>query len=191
MKGGGAQVKKNKLDDLEEIYLALAEPLYYYLLKLTGSPNVAEELVQETFYRATLSLDLYENEQVKSWLFKVARNAYMDQWRKRQRWKWVPFFDYLSNSKKFISPYGIPESKLLDEEISKEISDVMKVLPESYRSILYLREYEQFSYEELAEALDLSLNQVRVNLYRARKRFKEVSERSGKKFDRGENNGVE
>lgn len=184
-------MEKNKLDDLEEIYLALSEPLYYYLLKLTGSPNVAEELVQETFYRATLSLDLYENEQIKSWLFKVARNAYMDEWRKSQRWKWVPLFDYLSDSTKCLSPYGIPEDKLLDEEVSKEVSDVMKALPESYRSILYLREYEQFSYEELAEALDLSLNQVKVSLHRARKRFKQISKRLGKKFDRGENNGVE
>lgn len=184
-------MKKDRQDDLETVYLAFAKPLYYYLLKLTGSALVAEELVQETFYRATLSLDLYENGQVKSWLFKVARNAYMDEWRKRKRWKWVPFYNYLLNSEDFESPYGVLDEELIAKEISEEVTDIMKMLPENYRSILYLREYEQFSYEELSETLDLSLNQVKVNLYRARQRFKQLAERLGKNFERGVNDGVE
>ena len=86
-------MKKQRQDDLETVYLAYAKPLYFYLLKLTGSESVAEELVQETFYRATLSLDLYEGGQVKSWLYRVARNTYMDEWRKRKRWRWDPLYD--------------------------------------------------------------------------------------------------
>lgn len=170
-------MKKDRQEDLETIYLAFAEPPYYFLPKLTGSHLVAEDLVQETFYRATLSLDLYENQQVKSWLFKVARHAYMDEWRKRKRWKWVPFYDSLSNSTDFQSPYGIPDDTLSAKESIKDVDDVMKRLPESYRSILHLREYQQFSYEEISETLDLSLDQVKVNLYRARQRFKQLSER--------------
>lgn len=184
-------MKKNKFDDLETIYLTFADPLYFYLLKLSGSAIVAEELVQETFYRATLSLDLYDDGQVKSWLFKVARNAYMDEWRKRKRWKWVPFYDYLTNTRDFESPYGVPEKDLTEQELTDDVTNVMILLPESYRSILYLREYEQFSYEELGETLDLSLNQVKVNLYRARQRFKKISERIGKDFERGGKNGME
>lgn len=184
-------MKKDRKDELETIYLIFAKPLYFYLLKLTGSAIKAEELVQETFYRATLSLDLYEDEQVKSWLFKVARHAYMDEWRKRQRWKWVPFYDYLANTPDFESPYGVPEEELVVREIAKDVNDIMKMLPESYRSILYLREYEQFSYEELSETLELSLNQVKVNLHRARQRFKQLSKRMGKNFERGVNDGVE
>lgn len=184
-------MKKDRNDDLETVYLAYAKPLYFYLLKLTGSATIAEELVQETFYRATLSLDLYEDGQVKSWLFKVARHAYMDEWRKRKRWKWVPFYDYVTNAEEFESPYGIPEEVLARKEIVKEVNDVLKLLPENYRSILYLREYEQFTYEELAGTLDLSLNQVKVNLYRARQRFKQLSERLGKNFERGDYDGME
>lgn len=171
--------------DLETVYLAFADPLYFYLLKLTGSAVTAEELVQETFYRATLSLDLYENGQVKSWLFKVARNAYMDEWRKRQRWKWVPFYDYLRNTSDFESPYGVPEKELAEKDLTESVQSVLTLLPENYRSILYLREYEQFTYEELGETLDLSPDQVKVTLYRARQRFKTLSERLGKDFERG------
>lgn len=152
---------------------------------------MAEELVQETFYRATLSLDLYENGQVKSWLFKVARHAYMDEWRKRKRWKWIPFYDYLSNSRDFVSPYGVPEEILIKREVINAVEDIMKLLPENYRTIIHLRECEQFSYEELSETMDLSLNQVKVNLYRARQRFKQISVRLGKNFESGVNDGVE
>ena len=101
-------MKQNSFNDLESIYLAFADPLYFYLLKLTGSATVAEELVQETFYRATLSLDLYEGGQIKSWLFKVARNAYMDEWRKKKRWQCVTFYDYLSHAPEIESTYGVP-----------------------------------------------------------------------------------
>ena len=184
-------VKKRRQDELELVYLNFAKPLYYYLLKLTGSETMAEELVQETFYRATLSLDLYENGQVKSWLFKVARNTYMDEWRKRQRWKWVPLYEYVSNSEDFVSPYGVPEEDLSEKEVAEEIQDIVLLLPENYRTILYLREYEQFSYDELAKTMDISLDQVKINLYRARKRFKQIAQRLGKDFERGDNIGVE
>lgn len=184
-------MKKDTFDDLEKVYLTFAKPLYYYLLKLTGSHHKAEELVQETFYRATLSLDLYEDEQVKSWLFKVARHAYMDEWRKNKRWQWVPFYTYLSSSEEMISPDGVPEDTLAAKETKEDVEDILSLLPENYRTLLYLREYKQFTYEELAITMDLSLNQVKVNLYRARKRFKQLSERYGKEFKRGENNGME
>lgn len=171
-------MKKDRRDDLEMVYLTFAKPLYFYLLKLTGSAHIAEDLVQETFYRATLSLDLYEGGQVKSWLFKVARNAYIDEWRKKKRWNWVPFYDYLANSADLVSPYGVPAEVFAAKEMGKEVHDIMEMLPENYRSILYLREYEQFSYEELSTTLDLSADQVKVTLYRARQRFKHLAERS-------------
>ncbi|MEK3976373.1 sigma-70 family RNA polymerase sigma factor [Psychrobacillus sp. FSL K6-1267] len=184
-------MKKQRKDDLETVYLAYAKPLYFYLLKLTGSDSIAEELVQETFYRATLSLDLYDGRQVKSWLYKVARNTYMDEWRKRKRWKWVPLYDYLSNSEEYVSPYGVPEEDLLNQEKSDEIQDISLLLPENYRTILYLREYEEFSYEEIAETLEITLDQVKVTIHRARQRFKQLADRLGKDFDRSGKDGME
>lgn len=172
-------MKKKRRDDLEMVYLNFAKPLYYYLLKLTGSAHMAEELVQETFYRATLSLDLYAGGEVKSWLFKVARNAYLDEWRKQKRWNWVPFYETLTNSTELVSPYGVPDEELQSKITGETVGDVLALLPESYRSILHLREYEQFTYEEIASALDLSPSQVKVNLYRARQRFKQLVEKLG------------
>ncbi|MBP3040552.1 hypothetical protein J9303_13760 [Bacillaceae bacterium Marseille-Q3522] len=71
--------------ELDELYRHYAKPLYFYLLKFSGSPQMAEDLKQETFVRATISFSVHHQEKVKAWLFKVARNAYLDEWRKRMR----------------------------------------------------------------------------------------------------------
>ncbi|WP_442598736.1 sigma-70 family RNA polymerase sigma factor [Neobacillus sp. D3-1R] len=162
--------RKQTLDD---IYRKYAEGLYYYLLHLSGSPSVAEELVQETFYRATISLSFFKDEEVKPWLYKIARNAYIDEWRKRQRWKWVPFFE----KEEMKSPYGIPEEEILLKETKQIVADLLDLLPENYRTILYFREYENFSYTQIQEAMNLNESQVKVMLHRTRKRLAELSDR--------------
>jgi len=164
-------LSKKRNEKLDDIYRRYAEVLYYYLVRLSGSPSLAEELVQETFYRATLSLTFYQEEEVRPWLYKVARNAYLDEWRKRQRWKWVPFFE----RDDMISPYGSPESEIIEQENRLEVTELLELLPENYRTILYLREFAEFSYEEIQVSMDMTESQVKVNLHRARKKLKQLS----------------
>ncbi|WP_280770396.1 sigma-70 family RNA polymerase sigma factor [Salipaludibacillus daqingensis] len=161
-------------EKLEDIYLTHAKSLYYYLLQLSGSPEVAEDLLQDTFLKATISLNFYKNDEVKSWLFKVARHAYFDYWRKRKRWEWVPFVEKIHNKDQVFHPYETPESFVIEKESSENIKTVYGFMPENYRTILFLREDEKFSYEQLAETLEISENQVKVTLHRARKRFEEL-----------------
>ncbi|WP_449538070.1 sigma-70 family RNA polymerase sigma factor [Ferdinandcohnia sp. Marseille-Q9671] len=170
-------MNKERNEKLDDIYRRYAEPLYYYLLRMSGSANLAEELVQETFFRATVSLSFYKYEDVKPWLFKVARNTYLDEWRKRQRWKWVPFYD----SGDMTSPYGIPEDEMLGKETAEELTDLLDLLPENYRTIIYLREIAEFSYEEIQEAMELSESQVKVTLHRARKKLQTIAEKVRRK----------
>ncbi|WP_416148707.1 sigma-70 family RNA polymerase sigma factor [Salipaludibacillus sp. HK11] len=165
----GKQTKK-----LEDIYLTHAKSLYYYLLQLSGSPEVAEDLLQDTFVKATISLDFYKNEEVKSWLFKVARHAYFDYWRKRKRWEWVPFVELVHIKEQVFHPYETPESYVIEKESSEHIQKIYGLMPENYRTILFLRDEEEFTYKQLAETLELSDNQVKVTLHRARKRFNEL-----------------
>ncbi|MFS0862986.1 sigma-70 family RNA polymerase sigma factor [Fredinandcohnia sp. 179-A 10B2 NHS] len=160
-------MSKERNEKLDDIYRRYAESLYYYLLRMSGSPNLAEELVQETFYRATVSLAFYKYEDVKPWLFRVARNTYLDEWRKRQRWKWVPFYE----KGEMVSPYGVPEDVMVEKETSTELADILDLLPENYRTILYLREMAEFTYEEIEQAMELTDSQVKVTLHRARKKL--------------------
>jgi RNA polymerase sigma factor (SigM family) len=169
----------SRSDELDNLYRQYAKPLYYFLLKMSGSPPLAEDLTQETFVRATVSLSLYKQEDVKAWLFKVARNAYLDEWRKQKRRKMIPFADYFLKNTEMISPDGLPEEEVLQAELSEDLQQLLSYLPEKYRMILYLREYERFSYSELEEALDLTESGVKVTLYRARKKLSQLAEKQG------------
>ena len=85
-----------------------------------------------------------------------------------------------------VSPYGLPEEELMQQEQTEELNDLLGFLPEQYRSILYLREYQSFSYQEIMETLQLSEEQVKVTLYRARKRLAQLAEKKGWEHDRME-----
>ncbi|THE10984.1 sigma-70 family RNA polymerase sigma factor [Bacillus timonensis] len=169
-------MSKERNEKLDDIYRRYAEPLFYYLLRMSGSSTIAEELVQETFFRATVSLSFYKYEDVKPWLFKVARNTYLDEWRKRQRWKWVPFYD----KGEMKSPYGLPEDEMVNKENLDELTDLLDLLPENYCTIIYLREFAEFSYEEIQEAMEMTESQVKVTLHRARKRLQTLAARESK-----------
>ncbi|RNF39384.1 sigma-70 family RNA polymerase sigma factor [Planococcus salinus] len=164
---------------LEDLYKKYAKPLYYFLWKMSGSAHVAEDLTQETFVRATVSLYTYDGEKARAWLFKVARNVYVDEWRKRKRRQAIPLLNLLHSKEDMISPYGLPEEAALNQELSSDLAELIGFLPEHYRTILYLREFEQFSYKEIQETLDLTEDQVKVNLYRARKKLEALAEKKG------------
>lgn len=128
-------------------------------------------MTQETFVQATVHLHQYESEEARAWLFKVARNAYIDEWRKQKRKQSLLKLSIFSKKEDILCLYGIPEDALLNQELSRELGALLKFLPEQYRSILYLREVEQFSYKEIMEALQMSEEQVKVTLHRTRKRL--------------------
>ena len=143
-------------------------------------------MTQETFVRATIYLHTYEGEEARAWLFKVARNAYLDEWRKQQRRRSIPFLSVFSSKEEMISPYGLPEESLLTLEQNHQLEELLNYLPEQYRSIIYLREYEQFSYNEISDALQLTTDQVKVTLHRARKRLASLAKKEGWQNDRME-----
>ncbi len=169
---------RQRKNELEQLYKKYAKSLYYFLLKMSGSVHIAEDLVQETFIRATISLSFYTEEDVRAWLFKVARNTYLDEWRKQARRRTIPFA-HLFWKDELLSPYGLPEEAIVKQESTEDVQLLLKFLPENYRMILYLREYEQFTYRELQEALDISEGQVKILLHRARKRLAELAKKNG------------
>lgn len=170
-------------NQLETLYKRHAKALYFYLLKMCGSKQLAEDLAQETFVRATIHLNDYEDEEARAWLFKVARNAYLDEWRKQKRRKTVPLFSFFTTNEEMISPYGIPEESVLSDETNQQVHDLIWHLPEQYRTLIYLREFEEFTYEEIMDTLQLSEEQVKVSLHRARKRLSSLAKRKGWTYD--------
>jgi len=148
-------------------------PLYHYLYRTSGSREAAEELLQETFYRAMLSLRLQDTKLIRAWLFKVARNLLIDWLRRKERE--AQMIRQVELRSTGISVFPQPEEALEAAENKSSIAEVMARMPEHYRTILYLREVEGFSYLELAEMLGLSLSQVKVTLHRSKTKFRQLA----------------
>ncbi len=160
-----------KGDSLETVYKYYMNDIYHYLLRLSNHPQTAEDLLQDTFVKAFEYLDSYQGEEVRAWLFRVAHNAYIDWYRREKRQIQTD-----PNLLAGLSPAvdAGPEAEILHSETMDLWLQATKGLPERSRQILLLRDYYEFSYQEIADILNISLSSAKVTLYRARKTIREV-----------------
>ena len=161
----------NSSNPIDILYRTYSKSLLQYLTRLTGSAQLAEDMLHETFVKAIVSMKTIDYEQAHLWLFTVARHTYLDEWRKQQRRKNNPIYQFFLKEKEMFSPYGIPEEQLLAEQQALQLEQLLKLLPEHYRTILLLRKYEHLTYEEIAVVTSYSVDQVKVTLHRARKKL--------------------
>ncbi len=159
-----------KTNSLDAVYRTYINDLYQYLLRLSRSPQTAEDLVQDTFIKAYDYLDSYEGETIRPWLFRVAYNSYIDWYRKEHRQiQTDPAI--LANINISLEPS--PEESLLQKERIAIWQKAVETLPESSRQVVILRDYYGFTYHEITYILGISLSNVKVKLFRARKKIKE------------------
>lgn len=171
-RGDEEGLKKQIFAELFEQYRV---PLFRYLLQMSRDREIAEELLQETFYRAMVSLKVKNVVQAKAWLYKVARNLFIDWTRNSKSEKII--VERLQVENKPISYFGNPELELDKKNRQEELEEILWMLPERMRTIIYLREIQGFTYRELKEAMNLTESQVKITLYRAREKFREHDQR--------------
>ncbi len=158
---------------LDDLYRHNMNDLYRYLLRLSGHPQTAEDLVQDTFIKAYEYLENYQGEKVRPWLFRVAHNTYIDWYRReKRRVKTDPSLIANLNAGTAPSP---EECYQLKESLNSWLEAVHS-LPEKSRQVALLRDYHDFTYQEIAHILDASLTSIKVTLFRARQKIKEVME---------------
>lgn len=160
-----------KVNSLESVYKLYMNDIYRYLLRLSGHPQTAEDLVQDTFIKAYDHLESYQGEEVRSWLFRIAINAYIDWYRKEKRHVQIDpgLIEKLNRS---LEPG--PEEKILQREKIDTCLYAVNCLPEKQKQAILLRDYHNLSYQEIAQILELSLTNVKVSIFRARQKVKEV-----------------
>lgn len=150
--------------------------LFASMRQVTGSPEEAEEVVQEAFIRAFVKLDTFQrNSQFFTWLYRIAFNSALT--RKRRKRAKVSLDQYRESNGLEVSDDGdgVDEPMLRRERVQM-VRRAMQTLSEDHRSILVLREMQDHSYEDIAEILNISIGTVRSRLSRARGQLKSALE---------------
>lgn len=147
--------------------------VYTYAVYLLRDPSAAEDLTQEVFLRLWRHWSGIDLQRVEAWLTRVTRNLCYDRWRlKRTETQYVvaPVEGELDSAVEHeAGPHELAEAR----DFRQRLDSALATLNEPLRSVLVLREILGFKYAEIAEALELPLNTVRVYLHRGRKKLRE------------------
>lgn len=163
MRGG------EKVPELEELYSGMKDKLYSYIMKLSGNSHIAEEIVQETFCRALEQILIGNRELNTAWFYTVAKHLYFSYIKKQKKYTYTEDLD-----KEDEDSTSSPDNNIIKSDEAAAIRLVLSKLNDSYREVLELREFKELSYEEIAKVTGMNLVQVKVTLYRARSKFKEL-----------------
>lgn len=153
----------------QEIYREYGKPVYRFLLKLTGSRDQAEELLQETFYQAFLHIDRFEGRcSVYTWLCQIGKNAWLKECKRRKR------FDARNWEELELSDRSIPpEETAIRREEYRRVRSVVLQLEEPYREVFVMHTFGGVPLKEIAAEHGKSESWARVTYLRARKTLAE------------------
>jgi len=139
--------------------------------RMLGSSSEVEDIAQQVFIRVWKSARRYvPRAKFTTWLLKITRNLVFNELRRAKRHAHVPL-QTEPGAEEFPlkdETNPTPDASLLESELQRMIEEAITELPESQRMALILRRYEQLSYEQIADILDLSVPAVKSVLFRAR-----------------------
>ena len=140
-----------------------------------------EDIVQDTFLKTYRRLETFQRQSsFSTWLYRIAVNTALDFLKRTGRSPVAAVEDPEVSAAPVRAQAGsgvavlAPDAALRREEIARITQEVLEELPEIFRTVLVLREFEDLSYQEMAEVLGISIGTVESRLFRARARFKEA-----------------
>jgi RNA polymerase sigma factor (sigma-70 family) len=162
----------------EEEFLPQIDALYTFAYHLTYNEDDANDLVQETYLKAFRFIDKYiEGTNAKAWLFKILKNAFINQYRKKSKQptkvdyeEVVNFHDEEDSS---FSSYMDLREEMFQDMMGDEVTNAINALPVDFRVVILLCDVEGFTYEEISKIIDIPIGTVRSRLHRARNMLKE------------------
>lgn len=154
----------------EDRVLPVKNKLFRFAFRLLGSSEEAKDIVQEVLIRVWNGRDqLATIDNMEAWCMRITRNLSLDKIRARQRKATDSIEEHFDIQQEARTPYEATENS----ENMQRISQLIASLPEKQRQVMHLRDIEGYSYNEICEILELDMNQVKVNLFRARNAVRE------------------
>jgi RNA polymerase sigma factor (sigma-70 family) len=170
---------KSKYDTIfEKELLPHVGALQTFAYHLTYNQEDADDLVQETYLKAYRFIDKYdEGTNAKAWLFKILKNAYINEYRKRVKQPIKVDYEeitaYHDTDDDRISGYSDLREEIFLHMMGDEVTSAINSLPLDFRTVILLCDIEGFTYEEIASIIDVPIGTVRSRLFRARNLLKE------------------
>ena len=166
-----------KQEDFNEEIIPHLDALYNFGLRLTSDPNDAEDLVQDTIVKAYRFFSSYEKgTNAKAWLFRILKNSYINNYRKKSKKPQQVDYDEVSTFYETIRAERTDtsdlEDKMFRELIDDKLSNALDNIPEDFRTVVVLCDVEDFTYEEIANMLDVPIGTIRSRLHRGRNLLK-------------------
>jgi RNA polymerase sigma-70 factor, ECF subfamily len=163
--------KQNHSAGIEHI-----DGLYGYALVLTKNRADAEDLVQETYVRAIRAMGrLRSDSNVKSWLFTILRNTWLNELRQRRKAPESVDVEGEEVHASLVDEDAIsPHDAYVGELERRHVREAIQRLPEEAREVILLREWEEMSYQEIATVLDCPVGTVMSRLARARSKLRNL-----------------
>lgn len=151
------KLKDGSAEAFHLLYIKYQNSVYRFCLKMLGSPALAKDAFQETFVKVYENRMKFKGTTFLPWVFTIARNICYNVIRDN---KHFDSFDEIQHGS-----MKAPES---DAGMKEFIDNAIQSLPISLREALILREYEEYSYQQIADVLDIDLSLAKVRVHRAR-----------------------
>lgn len=154
------------------------QALKTFAYHLSYNDSDADDLVQETYMKAHRFIDKYdEGTNAKAWLFKILKNAYINEYRKKsKRPNQVDLEDivtYHNSDESTGAGYLDLREEIFQNMMGDEVTVAINALPVDFRTVILLCDIEGFTYEEISKIIDVPIGTVRSRLFRARNMLKE------------------
>jgi len=162
----------------EEEFYPHADALFNFAYNLTYNEEDANDLVQETYMKAFRFIDKYiEGTNAKAWLFKILKNGFINQYRKKsKRPSQVDYQEVINfhneEDSNFSGHIDLRE-EIFQNMMGDEVTNAINTLPVDFRTVILLCDIEGFTYEEISKIMDIPIGTVRSRLFRSRNMLKE------------------
>ena len=164
-----ARLRAGDEDACREVVDAYRDRLLTVIARVTGASGDAEDLAQEAFLKAFAAIDRFDGRSALfTWLYRIAINTARDWHDHRRRRPTVPLDGADGPLVDPVAPDAGPEQAAIRREERAAVRRALARLPEPFRTTLVLREMEGLAYEDIAEALDVSIGTVESRIFRAR-----------------------
>ena len=158
------------MQNMEEIYKEYFETVKKYLFCLTHNNDIAEELTQETFYKAVKNIHTFKDDcKISIWLCKIAKNTWLDSIKKNKNIK-----DMADNELFEIESLETTDETVISNQGKLELYKKIQKLDEKTRDVIYLRITGDLNFKEIGDIFNKTENWARITFYRGKQKLKEV-----------------